>query len=101
MVDTPLEFLACQQITDPLTIRLPASLPAPDPDVTNALKFVIDDARSLATACTALTEPPVEAQKKAIDAVDDAAEQLGTDMQALGTIMMRNGDLLRSAAKGG
>lgn len=87
--------VACQDITDPLTLRLPAGLPSPDPDTTNALQYLVDDGAALSTACTGLTDPPTDAQ---LTAVEDAVHQLGADLSTAGTIMNRNGDLLRAEA---
>lgn len=96
---------ACPDATNPLTIRLPASLPTPDPDMTAAFQQLVDDGEVLKSACdafgTALAratgggDPPTEGQ---LDAVLEAIRQIGTDMQTAGTILIRNGDLLRSAA---
>lgn len=86
---------ACKDVTDPLMIRLPASLPAPDQDVTNALQFLVDDAKVLAAACDVFGDPPTESQ---LTAVVDAMDQLGSDLKTAGQIIIRDGDLLRSAA---
>ena len=86
---------ACQDVTNPLTIRLPASLPTPDADLNNAMELVVDDAKALEQACDAFGDPPTESQ---LTAVVDALDQLGTDMKTLGTIMIRDGDLLQSEA---
>ena len=86
---------ACQDVTDPLTIRLPASLPTPDADLNNAMELVVDDAKAMEQACDALGDPWTESQ---LTAVVDALDQLGTDMKTLGTIMIRDGDLLQSEA---
>lgn len=87
--------IACQNITDPLTLRLPAGLPSPDPDTTNAFQYLVDDGTALSIACSSLTDPPTDAQ---LTAVEDAMHQLGTDLTTAGTIMNRNGDLLRAEA---
>lgn len=83
---------ACASVTDPLTIRLPAALPTPDPDLTNALTALVADGKALATACTALGgDHPTEAD---VDAVMNASSQLGDDFQTAGMIIDRDGDLV-------
>ena len=39
----------CEDMTQPIDIKLAATLPTPDPDLTNALQAIIDDARNVAT----------------------------------------------------
>ena len=63
--------------------------------MTNALQYVVDDAKMLESACAALDDPPTKPQLKTVQA---AMRQLGADMDAGGTIMDRNGDLLHSEA---
>jgi hypothetical protein len=87
---------ACPGVTNPLTIRLPASLPTPDPDLTNALQFLVDDGKALKTACEAFDKAPTEGH---LDAVTEAIQQLGADMTTAGEIIIRNGDLLLSEAE--
>ena len=94
-LDLPKLRSACQGITDSLTIRLPASLPTPDPDLTNALQFLVDDGTELKSACDELDDPPTDGQ---LTAVEDAMHQLGADMRTAGTIINREGDLLMSEA---
>ena len=87
---------ACQGMAGPLTLRLPAALPTPDPDTTTVLQYLVDDGKALSMACTALTDPPTDEQ---LDAVQDGVHQLGTDLETTGTIMSRNGDLLRAESR--
>ncbi|MCT7373375.1 hypothetical protein A7R75_30925 [Mycolicibacterium llatzerense] len=83
---------ACTSVTDPLTIRLPAALPTPDPDLTNALTTLVDDGKTLAAACAALGGAhPTDAD---VDAVMSASSQLGDDFQTAGNIINRDGDLV-------
>jgi hypothetical protein len=88
---------ACQNVTDPLTIRLPASLPTPDADMTGALQQLVKDAEVLKSACDEFGDPPTEGQ---LAAVAEGMDQLATDMETTGNILIRNGDLLNSAATG-
>ncbi len=87
---------ACPDVADPLTTRLPASLPTPDQDLTNSLRLVIYDATVLKEACDALGNTPTENQ---IDRVFRAIHDVGRDMQTLGDVIMRDSDLLRSEAE--
>ena len=65
--DTDLSALrnACLDVTNPLTIPLPASLPTPDPDVTNVLQYLVDDGKALQSACDRLSDPPSSDQLSA------------------------------------
>ena len=49
---------ACEDTTQPVTIRLPAVLPTPDPDMTNGFQSLVDAGNKLAEKCEALTDPP-------------------------------------------
>jgi hypothetical protein len=46
---------ACEDFTQTLTIRLPPTLPTPDPDETNGLQSVVDLGDDVAAKCAALT----------------------------------------------
>ena len=87
---------ACRRLAEPLTLRLPASLPTPDPDTTTVMNWLVEDAGKVSQACTALTDPPTGDQ---LDAVQTGVERLADDMDTAGTIMSRNGDLLRAESQ--
>jgi hypothetical protein len=88
---------ACQDATDPLTIRLPASLPTPDSDLTKALQALVGEAKTLSAACGTVSDPPTDSQ---LAAVTDAVNQVGSNLKTVGQIMIRNGDLAKAAAAG-
>jgi hypothetical protein len=82
---------ACPSATQPLTIRLPAALPAPDADLTNALQALVDSGRSLEASCGGLTDPPTAEQ---IGALENSERQLASSLRTAGSIMGRDGDIL-------
>jgi hypothetical protein len=87
----------CRTITNALTIRMPASLPTPDPDMTNVLQFLIDDGKALESACNAaMSDPPTEAQ---LLAVPEALYPIITDLETHATIRLRNADLMYAEGK--
>lgn len=86
----------CQDFAEPLTIELPAHLPTPDADLTDALNVVVEAAQITAAACAAVTDPldPSDA-----DAAVDTLGHLGADMKTAGLILKRDGQILTAAGR--
>jgi hypothetical protein len=87
--------LACRLGTEPLTIDMPAELPTPDPDLTNALQALVDDGSLLAYACDGLAtgHPDASAERVA----DTAFINLETDLRTAGEILHRDHDMGKAA----
>ncbi len=83
---------ACQNLTGILSIRLQAALPAPDPDLTNALTNVIQDGRDLEVTCEALHK--TNGSAGALAATNTVHDQLVNDIKIAGNIITRNEDLI-------
>jgi len=87
---------ACQDMTQPLTIELPAHLPTPDADLTHALKIVVDDASRAGSGCARLADPPNPTDLRTLG---DALRALGTDTRTASHIMKRDGQILTAAGQ--
>ena len=81
-------------MTQPIDIIVGAHIPTPDPDLTNALQAIIDDARNVATSCEKALTDPSATNKNTFDA---SVDKLRSDFRAAGDIMVRDGKILTAA----
>ena len=88
--------VACDDTTQPITIRLPAVLPTPDPDMTNGFQSLIDAGNNLAQKCAALTDPPTP---EALHSLSDAMGNFSAALRFTGNIMKRDGSILSAAGR--
>jgi hypothetical protein len=84
----------CKDMTQPIDIKVGAHIPTPDPDLTNALQAIIDDARNVATSCEMALTDPSATNKNTFDA---SVDKLKSDFRAAGDIMVRDGKILTAA----
>ncbi len=75
-------------------VKLAAHVPTPDPDLTNAFRVVIDDARNVATSCAKALTDPSTPNKTLFDA---SVDKLRSDFDTAGDIMIRDGKILTAA----
>lgn len=69
----------CQDMTQPVNIKLAARVPTPDPDLTIALQVVIDNAGNVGTSCAkALTDPSTPNKNIFHASVDKLRSDFGT-----------------------
>ena len=84
----------CQDMAQPVDIKLAAHVPTPDLDLTNAFRVVIDDARNVATSCAKALTDPSTPNKTLFDA---SVDTLRSDFDTAGDIMIRDGKILTAA----
>ena len=72
----------CEDMSQPIDIKLAAYLPTPDPDLTNALGVVIDDAKKVGISCAKALRDPSTANENTFHAPGD---KLWSDFDTVGT----------------
>lgn len=96
IVDVRATKVACEDTTRPVTVRLPALLPTPDPDLTNGYQSLVDAGNNVAEKCGALTDPPT---RTALQALTEAMGKLSDALRFTGNIMERDGSILMAAGR--
>ena len=88
---------ACDRITGRIIEELPAALPTPDPDLTLALRALIDDGNELRWTESELADPPTPLQRETLQS---RFGDLMSSLHALSTIFEHDCDLLDSTGRG-
>jgi hypothetical protein len=84
----------CQDMTQPIDIKLGFHIPTPDSDLTNALQAIIDNAGNVGTSCENAITDPSTANKKTFGA---SVDKLRSSFTAAAQIMVRDGKILTAA----
>jgi len=88
---------ACDRITNLIIEELPATLPTPDPDITRALRALIDDGNELRWAERELADPPTARQPETLQS---RFGDLMSSLHAVASIFERDCDILDEAGRG-
>lgn len=85
---------ACDDISQQLSARITLAMPAPDPDMSTALKSVLNAGRALTAKCAAINDAP---RAVAVEGVHQCAERLGSTLTVLGNVVQRDATVVASA----
>lgn len=86
----------CRQMVAPITVEMAVIVNTPDPDLTRALRSVVDSARNVERQCAALRDPPDEASLEALHA---AFGSVVSSLEEMSRIVDRDAAILERAGR--
>lgn len=86
----------CSQMLAPITVEMSAIVDTPDPDLTRALRTVVDSARDVEARCAALRRP---ADQASLDGLLAAFGRVASDLDAMVRIVDRDAAIMERAGR--